>query len=94
MIFLEFSNLSGSKDSSKRYVVKCYGPCVNTKIVLTYGSGDPDLYGKEGTYPNFTSRDCDASVCSLCRSRETTSPDRCTVNIGKKHYKDFSRRLY
>ena len=79
----EFDNLNGSEGSSKRYAIKCYGPCTNIKIVLTYDDGDPDLYGREDRYPSFTNRDCDASVCSLCRSRETASPDRCTVNSGK-----------
>ena len=88
-IFAEFDNLSGPKDSSKLYAVKCYGACTNTKIVLTYETGDPDLYGREGTYPTFGNRDCTDSVCSLCRSRETHSPDRCTVNSGKIIIKTF-----
>ena len=78
--------MSGSKHSQTTFEILCDGPCKEVKVKLKAGTGDPDLYGKEGSPPIITGSEC--NNCPDCKSRAGSgSEDKCTFTIGNIYLK-------
>ena len=77
--------MNGGKHDYKAYVVYCDGPCKEVTAKLKFSSGDPDLYGREGSPPDVTPADSDCNDCPQCRSRAGSgTEDKCTFTTGRK----------
>ena len=78
------NTLMDSKNGAKTYVIYCDGPCKDITVKMKASSGDPDLYGREGSPPRIISSDC--NDCPECKSRSGSgSTDKCTITIGNSH---------
>jgi serine protease len=87
---IDLSGLSGSRNSTKSYSVKVPNGAKNLLIAISGGSGDADLYVREGSKPSASLFDCRPYKNGNSESCSFALPEPGTYYIQIKGYAAYS----
>lgn len=84
------TGLSGSTGSWDYYTVQIPSGASNLSVSISGGSGDADLYVREGAQPTTTSYDCRPYLNGNNETCDEASPGAGTWHIGIRAYSSYS----
>ncbi|MCA9569712.1 MAG: M4 family metallopeptidase, partial [Myxococcales bacterium] len=88
--FLEASNLSGARNTEQQFSVDVPAGATNLEFRITGGTGDADLYVRQGSAPTTTSYDCRPYKSGNEETCTIAAPVTGTYHVMLRAYSDFS----